>query len=474
MLFNTLQYALFLGLVLLGLRVLPARMRTGLLLVASILFYALWLPAYLILLLVDLGVNYALLRAMLVGKRPRAYLTASVVFTLGLLACFKYAAFVIESLLAVLPAVGLSGLATAWSPDLPDFFLPLGISFYSFQMIALAVDTYRRDIEPVESFSRYVLFISFFPQLIAGPILRGAEMLPQLARGGEMTPQRTRRGGWLLVSGLLKKVVFADYLLAPFVDDAFGAPAVGSAAYHLIVTYSFAFQIYFDFSGYVDMARGSALLMGFEIPTNFLEPYLSRNPAEFWRRWHITLSTWLRDYLYIALGGNRLSAARTYFNLFATMLLGGLWHGAAWTFVIWGGLHGVLLAGHRLMGGTAGDIDRPITLRDLPGLLFTAHAAALLFAVFRAPTVGDAGLFFSGFMTMDFLSGWPAVQTIIVVVCIGSHLVERAVRPRVGRLQQLAAHTAWGPAVEGTLAGLLIGLAYAVAGAGGEFIYFQF
>jgi D-alanyl-lipoteichoic acid acyltransferase DltB (MBOAT superfamily) len=468
MLFNTLQYALFLGLVLTALKLVPTRARAGVLLTASVIFYALWLPAYLLLLAADLAVNYALLRAMVRSQRPKLYLTVSVVFTLALLAGFKYAAFIVEALLPVLE------LGFGFSPDVPRFFLPLGISFYSFQIIALAVDTYRRQIEPVESFSRYALFISFFPQLIAGPILRGAQMLPQLAAGGTPSPERTRRGLWLLVSGIVKKVVFADFLLAPFVDEAFLVPDVGTAAYHLIVTYSFAFQIYFDFSGYVDMARGSALLMGFEIPTNFLEPYLSRNPAELWRRWHITLSTWLRDYLYIALGGNRRGSGRTYVNLFLTMLLGGLWHGAAWTFVVWGGLHGLLLVLHRLLGGTAGDIDRPITLGDLPAMLLTFHATAFLFSVFRAPTVAEAGLFFSGYADLNFAAGWPAVQTVVIAVCVLSHFAERALRPRVAAFQRIAAERVWGPAIEGTVAGALVGLAYALAGAGGEFIYFQF
>ncbi len=467
MLFNTVQYAIFLGMVLLALRLTPRRARSGVLLGASTLFYALWLPTYLLLFVGDLVVNYLLLRAISRSERPRLYLTASIVFTLGVLASFKYAAFAIEAMLPLLTSVGLA-------IEVPSFFLPLGISFYSFQIIGLAVDTYRGRSEPVESFSRYALFISFFPQLIAGPILRGAEMLPQLAAGGAPSAARTRRGGWLLVSGLVKKAIFADLLLAPFVNDAFLDPALGSAGFHLVVAYSFAFQIYFDFSGYVDMARGSALLMGFEIPTNFLEPYLSRNPAEFWRRWHITLSTWLRDYLYVPLGGNRKGAGRTYVNLFLTMLLGGLWHGAAWTFVVWGGLHGIILAIHRLCGGRAGDIDRPVTVRDIPSVFVMFHVAAFLFAVFRAASIGDAALFFAGLATFDLRGGWPPVQTAIVALCVGSHFFERWFRRHVAALQQAAGSNWWGPVAEGALAGLLIGAAYALSGAGGEFIYFQF
>lgn len=468
MLFNTLQYAIFLTFVVAAVRACPSRYRCAVLLTASLIFYALWLPAYLLLLLLDLWVNYALLKAMIRSERPKVYLAVSIAFTLMLLAGFKYAALVVGTIAPL--------LASDLDPTsvMPRIVLPLGISFYSFQIIALSVDTYRRRIEPVESFARYALFISFFPQLIAGPILRGAEMLPQLATGGRPSSARTRRGFWLLVSGLVKKVVFADVLLAPFVDQAFSAPDIGSAAYHLVVAYSFAFQIYFDFSGYVDMARGSALLLGFELPTNFLEPYLSRNPAEFWRRWHITLSTWLRDYLYIPLGGNRGGEIRTYANLLATMLLGGLWHGASWTFVAWGGIHGVVLMLHRRFSGNAGDIERPISTRDIPAIVLTFHIAAGAFAVFRAPTFSDAALFFSGFASLDLLSGWPPVQTAVVLLCVVAHCLERWLRTRLAGVRRVAEENLWGVVVEGAVAGALVGLAYTLSGIGGEFIYFQF
>ncbi|MBW2419024.1 MAG: MBOAT family protein, partial [Deltaproteobacteria bacterium] len=274
MLFNTFQFVIFFGVLLLLYRSLPGSARNPLLLIASILFYSLWIPSYLLLLAVDLVVNYALLRAMVRSTRPKPYLVVSIVFTLGLLGCFKYAALFIESAMPALQGV------FGWTPQVPELFLPLGISFYSFQIIALCVDTYRGSIEPVKRFSRYALFISFFPQLIAGPILRGYEFLPQLERGGQISAERTRRGLWLLASGLVKKVIFADFLLATFVDDVFYIPGVASAPFHLVAVYSFAFQIYFDFSGYTDMARGLACLLGFELPLNFMEPYLARNPSE--------------------------------------------------------------------------------------------------------------------------------------------------------------------------------------------------
>jgi hypothetical protein len=277
MLFNTFQFAIFFCFVLVLYWGSPPRARASVLLAASLVFYTLWIPVYLLLLLANLGINYALLRLMVRSGRPRPYLVASVVTTLAMLGYFKYAAMLVESLLPILSAFSIF-------PEPPELFLPLGISFYSFQIIALSVDTYRGHIEPVKSFSRYALFISFFPQLIAGPILRGYQFLPQLEAGGRWATERTRRGLWLLASGLIKKVIFADFLLAPFVDEAYAVPQAGSGPFFLVATYSFAFQIYFDFSGYTDMARGLACLLGFEIPSNFREPYLSRSPSEFWRR----------------------------------------------------------------------------------------------------------------------------------------------------------------------------------------------
>ena len=322
MLFNTAQFVIFFAAVLLVHRMLPASRRNGWLLGSSLIFYSLWIPSYLLLLLADIAVNYALMRAMLRSTRPRLFLTISIVFTVGLLAVFKYAAFLVESTIPITQA--LFGHA----PIVPELLLPLGISFYSFQIIGLQIDCYRRTAQPPDNLARYALFIALFPQLIAGPILRGHKFLPQLERGGVLEPERTRRGVWLIASGIVKKVLVGDFLLSAFVDSVFGSPGVASAPVQLLALYSFAFQIYCDFSGYTDMARGIGCLLGFELPLNFREPYLSRDPSEFWRRWHITLSEWLRDFLYIPLGGSRRGSTRTYGNLLITMLFGGLWHGA--------------------------------------------------------------------------------------------------------------------------------------------------
>jgi alginate O-acetyltransferase complex protein AlgI len=467
MLFNSLQFAIFLTAVLVAHRTLPRRARIPLLLAASLLFYAFWYPPYLLLLLADVIVNYALLRAMVRSPRPRIFLATSIVFTLGILAFSKYAGFVVET---SLPA--LEFLFGA-EPPIPDILLPLGISFYSFQIVALAVDTHRGRIEPVRRLSQYTLFVCFFAQLIAGPILRGGQFLPQLEAGGLVTPDRTRRGVWLLASGVAKKVLLADFLLAGFVADVFAAPGLASAPFHLVALYSFAFQIYFDFSGYTDIARGTALLLGFELPPNFLEPYLSRNPAEFWRQWHITLSQWLRDYVYIPLGGNRRGPRRALINVGITMLLGGLWHGAGWNFVVWGGLHGVLIIVHRLVAGGR-SVERAVSLRDAPQILLFFHAVCALWVFFRAPTFDEALLFYQGLLGMGSHSGWPLLQSGIVLLCFALHVTERWVRLRLPVLRAALERRPWGAALEGGTLGVVLALAVAVAGAGGEFIYFQF
>jgi D-alanyl-lipoteichoic acid acyltransferase DltB (MBOAT superfamily) len=390
MLFNSLQFVVFFAVFYAAYRAAPARLRIPLLLAASLVFYALWIPAYLVLLLVVVAVNWGLLRGIVHGARPRFALATSIVFTLSLLGYFKYATFLVEALTPLLER-GFS-----LEPRLGEILLPLGISFYSFNILALAIDAGRGKVRSVPSLSHYTLFMVFFPHSIAGPILRGEDFLPQLARGAAFTRERSRRGLWLVASGVAKKVILGDFVLAPFVGEVFGHPGATNGPAHLVALYAFAFQIYFDFSGYTDVARGLACLLGYELPVNFLEPYLARNPAEFWRRWHMTLSRWLRDYLYIPLGGNRRGPARTYLNLFLTMLLGGLWHGAGWNFLIWGAAHGLLLAVHRLVAGRAADADAPLRWRDAPRLFVTFHAMCLPWVFFRAESFADTRAYFGG------------------------------------------------------------------------------
>jgi len=472
MLFVSFEFVVFFCALLLVLRGTPWALRGGVLLGASLLFYTLWLPSYLLLLLGTLFANYALLcgiaRGVARGVRPRAYLVASIALTLALLALFKYAALLIET---ALPVLGLFGVHALQPPLL---LLPLGISFYSFEVISVAVDVYRGRLQ-CPPLARYLLFVTFFPHLIAGPIMRGPDLLPQLERGGTRSAELTRRGLWLLASGLGKKTLLADFALSPFVNEVFATPGVANAPTHMLAIYSFAFQIYFDFSGYTDLARGLGCLLGFNLPENFAEPYLSRSPSELWRRWHVSLSSWLRDYLFIPLGGSRGGALSTARNLMVTMLLGGLWHGASYTFVVWGGLHGLLLCLERLLGrSTTIDAHAPLRLRDAPRVLLVFQLTCLLWVPFRAPTLAVALSMWRGALFGSYLSGWPVLPSAIVLLCCALHGLERWLRPRVPALQARVAALAFGPALEGAVLGGVAAAAVMASGAGAEFIYFRF
>jgi D-alanyl-lipoteichoic acid acyltransferase DltB (MBOAT superfamily) len=282
-----------------------------------------------------------LLGRMQDDRRRRFILIASVSVNLALLLFFKYFNFFADGFARV-----LSAFALRIDAPLLNVILPLGISFYTFHNISYIVDVYARRVEPARRFVDFGLYVAFFPQLVAGPIARPAHLLPQIQQPRRIPYQMLRTGAWLILLGYFKKVVVADNM-APLSSPLFHNPHSLQGTEVLFALYAFAFQIYGDFSGYSDIARGLANLMGFELALNFRRPYFAVTPAEFWRRWHISLSTWLRDYLYIPLGGSRHGTARTYRNLLITMCLGGLWHGAAWHFVAWGIFHGLLLCAHR-------------------------------------------------------------------------------------------------------------------------------
>lgn len=361
---------------------------------ASLLYYGWWYPPYLVLLLTSMVGNFAYGRLLAPREgqtRPRALLVAGVAVNLALLGWYKYAAFLAANLLA------LGG------PDLalPPIVLPLAISFFTFQQIAYLVDTYRgltREANPLH----YALFVSFFPQLIAGPIVHHSEMMPQFA---ERRVTRVDLGALALALpwftlGLFKKVVVADRL-AEIATPIFAHAETGGAltwAEGWAGALAYTYQLYFDFSGYSDMAIGLGLMFGVTLPLNFNSPYQARNIADFWRRWHMTLSRFLRDYLYIALGGNRHGAGRRYVNLMATMVLGGLWHGAGWTFVAWGTLHGVYLVIHRLFRTLLPTV-RHTPLRTLASSGLTLLAAVVGWVFFRAET------FAGGFAMLRAMAG---------------------------------------------------------------------
>ncbi len=466
MLFNSFPFAIFFA-VTYALYVLsPRRHGERVLLVASLVFYGMWVPKYLGLLAFVLGTSYLFARRIANSAHSRAWLVVNVVFVLSVLSLFKYSGFVLEVLAPLLrDRMHLHARA-------PNWLLPLGISFYTFEVVSLSVDIHRRKLV-LPPLSRYVLFVTFFPHLIAGPIMRGSELLPQLEAGGERTRARTRRGLWLFAVGLVKKTVLSDFLLLPYVTEVFDAPGGASAAAHLIAAYSFAFQIYFDFSGYTDMARGLSCVLGFELPMNFEEPYLSRDPSEFWSRWHMTLSRWLRDYLYIPLGGNRHGIARMLVALLVTMLLGGLWHGAGVNFVVWGALHGVLLVLYRLLPSRV-PREAPLRWRDAPRIAILFNLVCLVWVPFRAATWSDAVAFYGGVAGRSQLRGWPPLPTAIVVLCMALHVGERALRTRLPRIHERIGRAAWGPLLEGGLLGVVLVGSLLASGAGVEFIYFQF
>jgi len=320
------------------------RMRVVLLLAASIVFYAQWNSLLVLLILFSALFDFYMARwieASMSPLRRKALLTVSISCSLGLLAYFKYTNFLFDAAYSVAHFLGIESTAPVFR-----VFLPLGISFYTFETISYVVDVYRGRIKAERYFPDYALFLMFFPHLIAGPIVRPGHFLPQAKRIKYLNWYRVQVGVQLFLLGLIKKAVIADQL-ANLVDPVFASPGIYSSGALWAAVLCYTVQIYCDFSGYSDMAIGVAHTLGFHLPVNFNMPYFALNIADFWRRWHISLSTWLRDYLYIPLGGNRHGAARMYRNIFATMLLGGLWHGAGWTFIFWGFYHGLLLAVHR-------------------------------------------------------------------------------------------------------------------------------
>lgn len=341
--FTQLEFLLFLCLILAAVWRCRTRVtRNVILLAASYYFYAYWDIRFCGLLLLSTVVDYVSAGQISRSANDRTrkrWLMVSLCVNLGVLGFFKYFNFFIDSAATLLQSV-------QWSPNTLQIILPVGISFYTFQTLSYTIDVYRKKIAPAGSLLDFALYVAFFPQLVAGPIVRASELLPQLAGCPIWSSRRFYGGFQMCLRGLVKKVLLADRL-GELVDVVFAAPDLYSGVTVWLAVIGYAGQIYYDFSGYTDIAIGVAKMMGYRFPTNFKHPYLATSIADFWRLWHITLSRWLRDYLYIPLGGSRSSASRTQFNLILTMVLGGLWHGAAWTFVLWGLWHGLALAADR-------------------------------------------------------------------------------------------------------------------------------
>ncbi len=485
--FNSFDFAVFFVIVL-GLYWLFQRWRRHglrvqnlMLLAASYFFYGYWDWRFLSLILISTVVDYVAGLRMQAAideggpdkdRRKRRWVTASIVTNLGLLGFFKYFNFFAGSFEAAFGATG------EWLRL--DIVLPVGISFYTFQTMSYTIDIYRERMKPVRGlggFLDFALFVAFFPQLVAGPIERASSLLPQIRAQRRFSLDQFGDGLHLIFWGLVKKVFVADNL-APYVDEIFAAGANPTGFAIIAGVWMFAFQIYCDFSGYSNIARGCAKCMGIDIRVNFKHPYISTNPREFWQRWHITLSTWLRDYLYIPLGGNRQGKAKTYRNLSITMLLGGLWHGAQWNFVFWGAYHGAVLMLHRAL--------RPVLERvrvPLPGaarkawhlvkMLFMFHVVCLGWLFFRAQdhSAGEIWELVRRAFTLHGAVDWSLARP-LVIYAVPLLLVDLA-QIAAGReeLHRVRPVPAWAKCVAYSIFFYL----FAFQGATAEsFIYFQF
>ncbi|MCP4798928.1 MAG: MBOAT family protein [bacterium] len=373
------------------------------LLLASYFFYGSWDWRFTFLLLISTVVDFFVGRSLHVAtevNRRKMLLTISVCVNLGILGFFKYFNFFIDSAVGLLEFMNFES-----NRPVLNVILPVGISFYTFQTMSYTIDIYKKKMEPTRNMIDFALFVSFFPQLVAGPIERAKVLIPQVVRPRVVTKDDLITGLNLMAIGYFKKVAIADNM-APIVSNAFSSPGSLTSGELLTGLYAFSFQIYGDFSGYSDIARGVARLLGFELMINFNAPYLSRSITEFWRRWHISLSSWLRDYLYISLGGNRHGSLMTYRNLFLTMLLGGLWHGAAWTMVAWGAMHGIYLAVHKLLlGDKKLDVSWPNSfvgwLVNLVKIVITFHMVALTWIMFRASSFTSGMEYINGIFAFD-------------------------------------------------------------------------
>jgi alginate O-acetyltransferase complex protein AlgI len=382
----------------------------------SLYFYYKSSGGYFVLLLFATAIDFTLAKLIHASHdrwMRKFYIVITLVVNLGMLAYFKYTNFLFDAFFS------LGGVD--YQPM--DIFLPVGVSFFTFQSLSYTLDIYRGNLKPVDNILDYAFFVSFFPQLVAGPIVRASDFLPQIYKPTIVTADMFGRGIFLIGCGLFKKAVISDYISTNFVDRVFDAPTLYSGIENLFAVYGYALQIYCDFSGYSDMAIGIALLLGFRFPINFDSPYQSKDITEFWRRWHISLSTWLRDYLYISLGGNRKGETRTYINLMITMLLGGLWHGASWRFIIWGGLHGAALSLNKFLDARFGNWDffrGPF--QNFFRVFFTFHFICFCWIFFRAANMATVGeilnqifFHFNLHILGDFVAGYKIVLMLMVI-----------------------------------------------------------
>jgi alginate O-acetyltransferase complex protein AlgI len=475
--FDTPIYIVFLALVVAIYWRLGWRRQNVLLLCASYLFYGWWDPRFLGLIALSTVVDFYSARFIAATDEPRrrkAWLVLSLAINLGFLGAFKYFHFFADSFAATLQTLGFHQTPIA----VLTILLPPGISFYTFQEVAYIVDVYKKKLEPAGSLLDYALFISLFPHLIAGPIQRPSHLLPQVQQPRRFDREQVFNGLLLILMGLFRKTVIADNC-ALLADAAFsGRLGPPSTMVVLIGTYAFAWQIYGDFSGYSDIARGSAQLLGFHFMVNFRQPYLATSLQDFWRRWHISLSTWLRDYLYIPLGGNRHGERQTYRNLLLTMIIGGFWHGANWTFVVWGAIHGVGLSLERLLRRAAGMEQRPEADAAPASLaatwawrIVTFHLVCLAWVFFRAASVGEAMTFLGGLGSWRWIPEYGIALRFLMVFSVPLLIIDLFNESR--REEYLFEHSLEMPRVAVGVAAMAC-VALFAANQLNAFIYFQF
>ncbi len=458
MLFHTWHFAIFFMIVyLVYLPLRRTRFYLHWLLAASYFFYGWWNPLYLPLIAYSTAVNYYAVVMMSRSRRRKLWLAVGVVNSLGVLGFFKYGAFVADNLNSL-----LSMLKAPFVVPSPGVLLPVGISFYTFQSMSYAIDFYRGEIEREPSFIRFATFVSLFPQLVAGPIERAANLLPQLRGKPEISRENITDGLSMFLVGLFKKVALADYL-ALYVDKVYAAPGQFNGLSLMLATFAFGWQIYFDFSGYTDMARGVARMMGFDLMLNFNNPYLADSLRDFWRRWHISLSSWFKDYVYIPLGGNRKGKLNTYRNMFLTMVISGLWHGAAWNFVIWGAAHALGRFMTRELESTRFYREKvPRLLKQLWVFAFVTFT----WIFFRAGSLSDAVLIIRRMFTSGL--GDPNFPLLALFLCLSVWIYQFIFESK-GRIL-----LEWRPLKVGMALLIILYLMIFVAPSHEPFIYFQF
>ncbi len=458
MLFQTLPFFAFFAILYpLYLLTKETRLRLPLLLAASYVFYAWLSPLYLLPLLYATIADYLILARMARSRRPKAWLALSIANSLGVLAFFKYSAFIAANINSALSLAGV-----AYALPVPNKLLPAGLSFFLLQSIGYVIDVHRGTVPREKSLLTHAAFVSFFPRLLAGPIERAGNLLPQLRTSVPLTLRDFTDGLSIFVVGYFKKVALADYL-ALYVAKVYAAPGQFRAPALILATFLFAWQIYFDFSGYTDMARGVARMMGIRLMLNFDNPYLASSMGDFWKRWHISLSSWFRDYVYIPLGGNRKGKMATYRNVFLTMVLSGLWHGAAWTYVLWGAVHALGNFATRELERTSFYLHKvPYAVKLLIVLVFVTFA----WAFFRAESIGTAGTVIGRTFMSGLENPYVPLLALALIAAVWAYQFFFASRLR------------WvleaGAVRVGLVIAMLVYMILTVGGEGQQFIYMQF